>query len=133
MSQMDSPGVPPTVSGPLGVGDGVFSPGMRALVDTSGWLKFIGVLAIINGVLTALTIFGIVIAWLPIWIGVLLYKAGSSFFIARESEDAGMASRGAESLASAIKIVAITMLVVIFIYVAGFAIVIGGMLATTMP
>jgi hypothetical protein len=43
-----------------------------------GWMKFIGVLMIIVGVLYALTLVGIIIAWLPIWMGVVLYQAGSS-------------------------------------------------------
>lgn len=45
------------------------------LFRAKGWMKFIGVLMIIYGVLTALTIVGIVIAWLPIWIGVLLFQS----------------------------------------------------------
>jgi hypothetical protein len=40
-----------------------------------GWIKFIGIFMIIMGGLYALTIFGIVIAWLPIWMGVLLLNA----------------------------------------------------------
>ena len=47
------------------------------IVQTKGWLKFLGVLLIAYGVLTALTIIGIIFAWLPIWQGVLLYQAGS--------------------------------------------------------
>jgi len=43
-----------------------------------GWMKLIGVLMIIGGVLYAITIVGIIIAWLPIWMGVVLYQAGSS-------------------------------------------------------
>ena len=43
-----------------------------------GWLKLLGILNIIGGVLAALTIVGIIIAWLPIWMGVILYQAGSS-------------------------------------------------------
>ncbi len=42
-----------------------------------GWLKFLGVLMIAYGVITALTIIGILFAWLPIWQGVLLYQAAS--------------------------------------------------------
>lgn len=44
--------------------------------QSKGWLKFIGVLLIIYGIITALTIVGILIAWLPIWMGVLLFQAG---------------------------------------------------------
>ena len=43
-----------------------------------GWMKLIGILMIIVGVFYALTIVGIIIAWLPIWMGVVLYQAGSS-------------------------------------------------------
>ena len=43
----------------------------------AGWMKFMGIMTIIGGCLQALTIFGIVIAWLPIWMGVVLTKAGS--------------------------------------------------------
>jgi hypothetical protein len=39
------------------------------------WLKLLGVLSIIYGALTAVTIVGIVVAWLPIWLGVLLFQA----------------------------------------------------------
>ncbi|MCK4569508.1 MAG: hypothetical protein KAT76_04405 [Bacteroidales bacterium] len=48
------------------------------IYQARGWMKFLGVLMIIGGVFYALTIVGIIIAWLPIWMGVILYKAGSS-------------------------------------------------------
>jgi len=40
-------------------------------------MKFLGVLMIIYGVLVACTIIGIIFAWLPIWLGILLFQAGS--------------------------------------------------------
>jgi len=43
----------------------------------AGWAKFMGIMTIISGCLQVLTIFGIAIAWLPIWMGVVLTKAGS--------------------------------------------------------
>ena len=43
----------------------------------AGWMKFMGIMTIVGGCLQVLTIFGIVIAWLPIWMGVVLTKAGS--------------------------------------------------------
>jgi hypothetical protein len=45
--------------------------------NSSGWLKFLGIVNIVMGVLIALTIVGIIVAWLPIWMGLLLYRAGS--------------------------------------------------------
>ncbi len=41
-----------------------------------GWVKFLGIVSIVGGALYALTIIGIIIAWLPIWMGVVLYQAG---------------------------------------------------------
>jgi hypothetical protein len=49
----------------------------QPLARAAGWMKFIGVLMVISGALLALTIVGIIIAWLPIWIGVLLIKSAN--------------------------------------------------------
>jgi hypothetical protein len=48
------------------------------IYQARGWLKFLGILSIINGVGSALSIVGIIFAWLPIWMGVLMFQAGSS-------------------------------------------------------
>ena len=54
------------------------------------WLKFIGVMFIINGVLTALSIVGIIVAWIPIWLGILLFQiagaAEQAFLTQNEDE-----------------------------------------------
>jgi len=50
----------------------------QSAASLSGWLKFLGIVNIVLGALTALSIIGIIYAWLPIWIGVLLLQAGSS-------------------------------------------------------
>ncbi len=42
----------------------------------SAWLKFLGVLSIVSGALSVLSIVGIIFAWIPIWMGVLLFQAG---------------------------------------------------------
>lgn len=47
------------------------------LFNNKGWIKFLGILMIIYGGLVALSLVGIVIAWLPIWLGVLLNKAAN--------------------------------------------------------
>jgi len=48
------------------------------IYQARGWLKFLGVLSIIGGVGAALSIVGIPFAWLPIWMGVLMFQAGSA-------------------------------------------------------
>lgn len=46
--------------------------------EMAGWLKFVGIINIISGAITAISIVGIIIAWIPIWMGVLLFQSGSS-------------------------------------------------------
>jgi len=48
------------------------------IYQSRGWMKLIGVMSIIGGILAAFTIVGIIICWLPIWLGILLFKAGSA-------------------------------------------------------
>ena len=48
------------------------------LYKCKGWMKLLGVLYIITGVIQAITIFGIIFAWLPIWIGVLLFQSATA-------------------------------------------------------
>ena len=48
------------------------------IYQAKGWMKLVGVLMILYGVLVALSIVGIIIAWLPIWMGVLLFQSASS-------------------------------------------------------
>jgi Family of unknown function (DUF5362) len=57
------------------------------LYEAKGWLKFLGVLAIVYGALMVLTIWGIIICWLPIWMGLILLKAGKSVEAAHQSGD----------------------------------------------
>jgi len=42
-----------------------------------GWLKLLGIVSIIGGTLNALSIIGILWAWVPIWLGVIMVQAGS--------------------------------------------------------
>lgn len=52
-----------------------------------GWLKFLGIMNIILGVMIALSIVGIIIAWIWIWLGVLLFQAGNQITEARISRN----------------------------------------------
>lgn len=55
------------------------------IYESKGWLKFLGILSIIGGAIQALSLFGIVVAWLPIWMGVVLYQAASNIEAAHSS------------------------------------------------
>ena len=45
------------------------------LYQAKGWMKFLAVMLIISGVVTAFSMVGLIIAWLPVWMGVLLFQA----------------------------------------------------------
>ena len=57
------------------------------IYQAKGWLKFLGVLSIIAGVFQAISIVGILFAWLPIWMGVLMLQAGSAIEAAGKAGD----------------------------------------------
>jgi hypothetical protein len=57
------------------------------LYNCKGWMKLVGVMSIIGGALQALTIFGIIIAWLPIWTGILLFQSANAITEAYEGDN----------------------------------------------
>lgn len=57
--------------------ENVFGRLTAIAMQSKGWFKFLGVLMIIYGIILAISIVGILVAWLPIWMGVLLFQAGS--------------------------------------------------------
>jgi Family of unknown function (DUF5362) len=69
--------ITPTPQAP-GYGGDPIAEIRRTAGEMAGWLKFVGIVNIISGALAAISIVGILIAWIPIWMGVLLFQAGSS-------------------------------------------------------
>jgi len=55
----------------------------------SAWLKFLAVANMLLGAFMVVTLIGILFAWLPIWIGVLLYQAGERASSAAKHSDSG--------------------------------------------
>ena len=47
------------------------------IYQSRGWIKFLGILSIIQGIVVAFSIVGLLIAWLPIWIGIVLYQSAT--------------------------------------------------------
>jgi hypothetical protein len=59
----------------------------QPLYDARGWVKLLGILNIISGVLACLTLVGILWGWLPLWQGILLFNAGKQTEQAWTGED----------------------------------------------
>ena len=84
---------------------------MAPLVDGKLWMKLLGVMMIISGALQVLTIIGILWAWLPIWLGVLLFQAAGAAEEASASGDLATAPRATDKLRLFFMIQGILMLI----------------------
>lgn len=101
------------------------------LATARGWIKFVGIMFIIQGAFTALTIVGIIVAWLPIWIGVLLLQSSTALERAYVADDAAALKESLEKLKTYFIIQGVMYLVfmvIMVLYVAFFAAVIGTMI-----
>jgi cell division protein FtsX len=61
-------------------------------------MKLLGVLSIVQGVLMVVSIWGILLCWLPIWIGVVLHRAAGRLEMAYLNGDRAMLREGTEQL-----------------------------------
>jgi len=89
--------------------------------ESRNWLKFLGVTMIISGVLSALSIVGLLFAWLPIWVGVLLWQAGDRADEAYLGRDPGRLEQYLAKIKSVATIAGITMIISLALSVAAFA------------
>ncbi|MFC4763999.1 DUF5362 domain-containing protein [Dyella koreensis] len=103
----------------------------QPLAMGSGWMKFVGIMFIVQGALTAITIVGILIAWLPIWIGVLVMQSAGSIERAQASGDANALKDALAKLRTYFVIQGVLYLVGIVLMVLYF-IFFGAMLAAMM-
>lgn len=51
---------------------------VQAALSAKTWLNVVGWLFVVSGVLNALTLVGVVVAWIPIWCGVMLIGAANA-------------------------------------------------------
>ena len=123
------PGTPHGPDGP-GAGDWLGRLILPAY-ESKGWLKFLGVLLIISGGFLALTIVGLLFAWLPIWIGVLLWQAGDRAGVAYGRRDPLMLEQYIQKLKTVIIIIGVVAAVkiVLAIMAIGMVFALGGMAA----
>lgn len=60
---------------------------IQPIYASKGWMKFLGIMSIAYGVLAALTIIGLIFAWAPIWMGVLLMQSAKKAEVAYQIGD----------------------------------------------
>jgi hypothetical protein len=91
------------------------------IYQSKGWIKFIGILSIIQGVAVALTLVGLIIAWLPIWMGVLLMQCASSVERARIRGDKALLLSSLDKLRTYFTIQGILTLITLVVVAIAFA------------
>ena len=97
---------------------------MRPLTDGRFWMKLLGVMMIISGGLQVLSIIGLLWAWVPIWLGVLLFQAAGAAAEASASGDVAAAARATDKLRLFFMIQGILMLIALVIV--GLVFLLGG-------
>jgi hypothetical protein len=104
---------------------------MRPLSDAAGWMKLIGTLGIIWGVLLAFTIVGLIVAWLPIWMGILLRRAATESEIANRTGHESNAITATSSLHTIFKVQGVIVLVMLAFWTVGIVFAILAILASS--
>jgi hypothetical protein len=87
------------------------------LYNCKGWMKFLGVMSIIGGALQVLTIFGVIIAWLPIWTGILLFQSANAIQQAHETDSKDDMKRSLSKLRTYFIITGVLTLIGIIVFV----------------
>ena len=88
-------------------------PLAEPLYKQRAWLKLVAILTIFGGALTAVTVLGVVIAWIPIWAGVALYQAASTLEETMLNRESDTLIRALSKLGLYFKINAITWLIAV--------------------
>lgn len=102
------------------------------LVDGKFWIKLLGVLMILSGALQALSIVGILWAWLPIWLGVLLFQATGEAERAVSGDDVAAGRRASDKLRLFFMIQGVLILIMLLAMVAVMFLGIGGAMLGAM-
>ena len=77
------PSPPPSASAGMSLVHYLDKPLWRA----KGWIQLMGILFILHGVFMALSLWGIVLCWLPIWLGLTLMSAAKNIRAAAELDN----------------------------------------------
>lgn len=97
------------------------------LYEAKKWIKFIGGALVGIGIFYALTIVGLLVAWLFLWLGALLWQAGSQIDSAFSQDEEVLLSVAFQKLRRFFVVAGIAMLVYLIVIAVGL--VVGGVLA----
>lgn len=96
---------------------------LLSLTENSKWMKILGGLMIALGVFYCITIVGLIVGWIPLWLGYLAYTAGSLLDGAEEKAGDETRVLAVEKIALFFKICGILAVVYLVIIIVTFIIV----------
>lgn len=99
------------------------------LASGKGWVKFVGIINIIVGALYAISIIGLIVAWIPIWMGVLLVQSGNAIERAQMAGDESALRLALDKLRVYFIIQGVLLIISLAVMVLGFVAFFGGMMA----
>lgn len=80
---------------------------LTELYKQMGWLKFVGVVNLVFGIVLSLPILSLVVTWVMIWIGIMAISAANQFKKGYEDHDKYFAMKGMEELAKLVRVISI--------------------------
>ena len=106
------------------------------LIQNTRWTRILGIMCIVIGALLCLGIWPVLVAWLPIWAGVVLIQAAGCL---NAKDNPAVLQQGFEKLALGVKLLAIAGIVfttLMVLLIAAYAVLIAvviGMSGNNMP
>ena len=100
-------------------GEALISRIAEPLYQAKGWMKFVSVLAIIQGIVTIFSIWGILVCWIPIWMGAVLCSASNQVRIAFETNNEEVFKTSLGKLATYFRIAGVLAVIVLVIAIIG--------------
>lgn len=89
---------------------------LQPLLNIGVWAKVLAISMILMGIGFIMSIVGIVVGWLPIWAGVLLWQHSTQIAEAQRLQDSRMLRDSIQKLATSIKLAAIFQAVIMALY-----------------
>ena len=93
------------------------SPILKPLYAAKGWIMLLGILNIIVGAIQCLTCIGIIIGWLPIWLGFLFINSAKSLDAAYRRRDPQSARAALVNIATIFKIYGVLVIISLALFV----------------
>lgn len=106
---------------------------MSLAYQSKGWLKFVGIMSIIGGVVSIFSIWGILTCWIPIWMGALLFSAGNMIEEAYRRNEPYFIGEFIKKLKTffvikgVLYLIGIGFIVLVIVAIIGFILMIGGL------